>query len=865
MSNRRRRLDPVGPFGNPDGSRADIEDVLSEFVDFGGDPAFGHLATRANDSMVRVIVGKLGAGKTVYLRRLQDFQGHQDSVYADVPQQGLPKTEVVVKACQWFSDRVLVEKWMQIWERAILRSLVSHLLCRPELRQQLRDEQAEEIRQSYARLLDDFRRPRSIYSQVRDVINLRQTAHQLSTYLDDPLWDDLEDLLGEIVGQCKPIYFYLDALDEEFGHAPMYWLKCQEGLFYQVMRMLRDHKLGGRLHVVVCIRDIVMSSVYRSEHAPRYYNEPHIRVLTWDRSSLLYLLQKKLQRLPSSLLMRRPASGPPTIGDWLGVDGHSPGPDGGGTIGDYLLDHTRLIPRDIISLGNDLNEEVLRQKHAGHQGLPPAALQGVVQRCAKRFGDSQLAQCANQISSDLMPKNAALHDYSELFTSTQAYISGVQEDVRSFVRMIGVDRFSRGDLEALQEVADLHFERATDLASVLWQNGLLGYIDESGRRRFYSMGDVEEFHFPPEVATYVLNPCLVYTVGGIRHVPADAAGTGEARRTRPFAPGDRNDLPQESAAAPASGDSQALPEPDPAELRSSVGARAAGYAVGDILEGRFEILGVLGQGSFSKVYHVRDDVEGEERALKLFDNAAGYEAVRREIGALRQIRHPNVVEVFWAGKTSIGDWYLITEFIDGESLDEFVTGKRRLRDREAVDVALDLLDALVAFHPDSVRLGQLDAKRRDGSLPEAESREWMELTDKGLVHRDIKPLNVMLTRTGAKLLDFNIASRVGDPVHTQSGTPPYQPPDAGLDRWDVSTDLFAVGVLLYRLLCNGNHPYPNAIPMVAGPVIDPRTIRPDLGSDLAEFLIKACAPASVDRFSTAAEMQLALRNIRAHL
>ena len=257
MPSRRRRLDPVGPFGNPDGSRADLEDVISEFVDFGGDPAYGHLATRANDSMVRVIVGKLGAGKTVYLRRLQDFQAHQDSVYADVPQQSLPKTEVVVKACQWFSDRVLVEKWMQIWERAIMRSLASHLLCRPELRQQLRDEQADEIEHAYARLLDDFRRPRSIYSQVRDIINQRHTAHQLSAYLDDPLWDDLEDLLGDVVGQCKPIYFYLDALDEEFSHAPMYWLKCQEGLFYQVMRLLRDHKLGGRLHIVICIRDIV--------------------------------------------------------------------------------------------------------------------------------------------------------------------------------------------------------------------------------------------------------------------------------------------------------------------------------------------------------------------------------------------------------------------------------------------------------------------------------------------------------------------------------------------------------------------------------------------------------------------------------
>jgi class 3 adenylate cyclase len=568
-SRRRRRLDPVGPFGNPDGSRADIEDLISEFVDFGGNPAYGHLATRANDSMVRVIVGKLGAGKTVYLRRLQDFQAHQDSVYADVPQQSLPRTEVIVKACQWFSDRVLVEKWMQIWERAIMRALASHLLRRPELRAQVEDGQAAEIEQSYARLLGDFRRPRSIYSQVRDIINERQTAHQLSTYLDDPLWDDLEDLLGEVVARCKPVYFYLDAVDEEFSHAPMYWLKCQEGLFYQVMRLLRDHKLGGRLHVVVCIRDIVMSSVYRSEHAPRYYNEPHIRVLTWDRGSLLYLLGQKLARLPASLLMRRPATGgPPAIGDWLGVEGQWPGPDGPGPIEDYLLSHTRLIPRDIISLGNELSEEVLRHKQAGRDALPPDALAGVVQRCAKRFGDSQLAQCANQISSDLMPAGAALHDYSELFTSTQSYISGVQEDVRSFVRMIGVDRFSRGDLEALQEMVDLHFHEPTNLASVLWQNGLLGYLDEAGRRRFYALGDIEQFHLPPEAGTYVMHPCLVHAVGGIRHVgEQDSAGAGDARRTRPLTSPERSDLPEAPDAAPRSSGNQALLEPGPAEVR----------------------------------------------------------------------------------------------------------------------------------------------------------------------------------------------------------------------------------------------------------------------------------------------------------
>ena len=94
-------------------------------------------------------------------------------------------------------------------------------------------------------------------------------------------------------------------------------------------------------------------------------------------------------------------------------------------------------------------------------------------------------------------------------------------------------------------------------------------------------------------------------------------------------------------------------------------AKAADYTVGDVIDGRFEILEKLGEGGFSKVYRVRDDVEDKERALKLFATAAGHEAVRREISALREIRHPNVVEVFWAGQTQAGDWYLITEFIDG--------------------------------------------------------------------------------------------------------------------------------------------------------------------------------------------------------
>ncbi len=309
-------------------------------------------------------------------------------------------------------------------------------------------------------------------------------------------------------------------------------------------------------------------------------------------------------------------------------------------------------------------------------------------------------------------------------------------------------------------------------------------------------------------------------------------------------------------------DPTSLPVPDEEEIETSSETHATVYKVGEEIDGRFNILEVLGTGGFSRVYRVTDKVEGEERALKLFDNAAGYEAVRREISALRKIHHPHVVDVIWADKTSKGEWYLISEYVRGESLEDYSTGKRNMRDREAVNVALDILDALVAIHPDSVRLDELENKKREGELTSDEFDEIMRLQSEGLVHRDIKPQNIIITRQGAKLLDFNIASRVGEPVVTVSGTPPYQAPDVGYTRWDVSTDLFAVGVTLYELLCNGKHPYEGGKPMVGMDIRDPRKIRPDLSEGLADFLMKACASYRDRRFTTAVDMQQVLEDVR---
>src|SRR4029453_3722429 len=199
MKGNQGTVDVAGLFGSPDGSRAELDDVLSEFVEFDADPGFGGLATRADDSKVRVIAGKLGAGKTVYMRRLQDHQAHEESVYAHLPEYDPPTTEVVVTAGQWFAGQVLAEKWAQVWDRAILRALTTHLLLHRELRHQVDDGQRGEILTDYGPPLASPTPPR---------------------------WDALKDLLAEVLGTPKPVYFYLDAVDEEFGHAPMHWLRC---------------------------------------------------------------------------------------------------------------------------------------------------------------------------------------------------------------------------------------------------------------------------------------------------------------------------------------------------------------------------------------------------------------------------------------------------------------------------------------------------------------------------------------------------------------------------------------------------------------------------------------------------------------
>ena len=276
------------------------------------------------------------------------------------------------------------------------------------------------------------------------------------------------------------------------------------------------------------------------------------------------------------------------------------------------------------------------------------------------------------------------------------------------------------------------------------------------------------------------------------------------------------------------------------------------YASGDTIGGSFEVIGPLGKGGFSSVYRVYRKIDDRQYALKVFNARDSFDLVKRELDFLRGLDHPNVVKVVWADQTDDGLWYLVTELLEGESLEDYALGDRVVEIDEVIEIGRELLDALIAIHPNEERIAELSALPGQSA---AEFEELLELKQAGIVHRDIKPQNLMRTSSGrVVLIDFNIASRSGDRVLTISGTPPYQAPDVDYTQWDVSTDLFAAGVTLYEVACH-HHPYEHDSPSVHGEPRDPRQFRADIPAPLARFLVRACAPLRAERFKTATEMK----------
>ena len=237
--------------------------------------------------------------------------------------------------------------------------------------------------------------------------------------------------------------------------------------------------------------------------------------------------------------------------------------------------------------------------------------------------------------------------------------------------------------------------------------------------------------------------------------------------------------PPPGGSADAFGRNWSLPSP-------AGGPSGASLPPGTLLGTRYEILQLLGQGGMGAVYRARDLELDRIVALKVIrpELAIHPEILQRfkqELILARQITHRNVIRIFDLGEAS-GIKFITMEFIEGQDLKSLITEKGRLSNDEVVRIAEQICAALEVAHGE------------------------------GVVHRDLKPQNIMLDKNGrVAVMDFGIARSVEAGGMTQTGmlvgTPDYMSPEQVMgERVDVRADLFAVGVILYEMLA-GSLPY----------------------------------------------------------
>ena len=268
----------------------------------------------------------------------------------------------------------------------------------------------------------------------------------------------------------------------------------------------------------------------------------------------------------------------------------------------------------------------------------------------------------------------------------------------------------------------------------------------------------------------------------------------------------------------------------------------------NVLGERYTLLEVLGGGGMARVYLARDGVLGREVALKVLreqyaDDENFVERFRREAINAASLNHPNVVQVYDQGRAADGTYFMAMEYVAGGTLKERIAQSGTLNPSEAADIALRVVDALAQAH------------------------------QSGIVHRDVKPQNVLLTDSGeAKVADFGIARAASARTMTEAnvvlGTAAYMSPEqvAG-ERVGPASDLYSLGVVLYEMLTGrlpheADGPIATAVKRLEGPPPHPREANPLVPEELDALTARLLARDPLERYPGAAELAEDLRRIR---
>jgi eukaryotic-like serine/threonine-protein kinase len=267
-----------------------------------------------------------------------------------------------------------------------------------------------------------------------------------------------------------------------------------------------------------------------------------------------------------------------------------------------------------------------------------------------------------------------------------------------------------------------------------------------------------------------------------------------------------------------------------------------------VVNNRYSILRTLGSGGMANVYLAHDEVLDRDVALKVLREQFAQddefvERFKREAQNAAALSHPNIVQVYDRGKAGNDASYIAMEYVPGGTLKERISWGGPLDPGVAASIALQIAEALNAAH------------------------------ERGVIHRDIKPQNVILTSTGdAKVADFGIARAASATTISQRsvvlGTASYMSPEQAMgEPVGPASDLYSLGVVLYEML-TGELPYTAESPVAVSmkhlnePLHPPREVNPRIPEDLDALVVKLLAKDPEDRYASATELVEDLRRVR---
>ena len=261
--------------------------------------------------------------------------------------------------------------------------------------------------------------------------------------------------------------------------------------------------------------------------------------------------------------------------------------------------------------------------------------------------------------------------------------------------------------------------------------------------------------------------------------------------------------------------------------------------IGKRLDGRYEIQELIGVGGMANVYRCTDTIDDREVAIKILkdeylNNEEFIRRFKNESKAIAMLSHPNIVKVY---DVSFGDMiqYIVMEYIDGITLKEYIDRQGIIEWKDALHLATQILKALQHAH------------------------------ECGIVHRDIKPQNIMLLQDGTiKVTDFGIARFSDKATRTMTeqaiGSVHYIAPEqARGDVTDGKTDIYSVGVMLYEMLTgklpfDGDSAVTVALMQLQSTPKRPREVNPGIPIGLEQITMKAMQKQPSARYTSAAEM-----------